>query len=246
VLPEPSIRPQPHKEHPLRRIFISGLLVVIPLAATILVLIFLFNLLDGWLAPMGGQFLRTVGFKLPPELKNIPGFGILATLVLIMLTGLVASNYLGRRVLSFGDRIIRNIPLVSNVYSGVRQLVNAFSGSGSTAFRTAVLFEFPRKGIWTVGFLTVPAFAAAEQIVRKKMLTIFLPAAPIPSQGVMLLVPTKDVRILPISAEQAFKLIATLGLVSSHEDEVHPADSPPPPPAAGLVLPARKRRRGKA
>jgi uncharacterized membrane protein len=238
LLPEPQSHPR--KEHPLRRIFISGLLVVIPLAATVLILIFLFNLLDGWLAPMGGQFLRAVGFKLPPELKRIPGFGILATLVLILLTGLVASNYLGRRVLRFGDRIIRNIPLVSNVYSGIRQLVKAFSSAGSTAFRTAVLFEFPRKGIWTVGFLTVPAFAAAEQIVRKKMLTVFLPAAPIPSQGVMLLIPAKDVRILPLSSEQAFKLIATLGMVSSPEEDEHHAD---PAPLPSLIPPGRKPRR---
>ncbi|MEW6516455.1 MAG: DUF502 domain-containing protein [candidate division FCPU426 bacterium] len=237
--------PHPHKDHPitLRRIFISGLLVMIPLAATILILVFLFNLLDGWLAPMGGQFLRALGFKLPPELKRIPGFGILATLVLTMLTGLVASNYLGRRVLRFGDRIIRNIPLVSNVYGSIRQLVKAFSAGGSTAFRTAVLFEFPRKGIWTVGFLTVPAFAAAEQIIRKKMLTVFLPAAPIPSQGVMLLVPAKDVRILPMSAEQALKLIATLGLVSSPtEDEHLHADAPQPVSAPSLPPAGPKRR----
>lgn len=233
----------PRKEHPLRRIFISGLLVVIPLAATILILVFLFNLLDGWLAPMGGQFLRALGFKLPPELKRIPGFGILATLALILVTGLVASNYLGRQVLSFGDRVIRNIPLVSNVYGGVRQLVKAFSGSGSTAFRTAVLFEFPRKGIWTVGFLTVPAFAAAEQIVRKKLLTVFLPAAPIPSQGVMLLVPAKDVRILPLSTEQAFKLIATLGMVSSTEEDEPQLAPAPPGQASGPLPPPRRRRK---
>ncbi len=207
--------PKAKKEHKntLRRIFISGLLILIPVAVTVFIFLFMFNLLDGWLAPMGGEVLRFFGFKVPPELKHIPGFGILATLILIFLTGLVASNYLGRQLLRFGDRVIKNIPIISSIYSAMRQVVNSFSMSGSSAFKTVVMFEYPRTGIWAIGFLTTPSLSAARQISKQELVNVFLPTTPNPTSGYFLMVPLKQIYVLPISPEEGLKIIATVGLI---------------------------------
>jgi len=214
------------KEHKstLRRIFISGLLVLIPIVATIFVLVFLFNLLDGWLAPMGGQVLRIFGFKLPPELKHIPGFGILATFILIFFTGLIASNFLGRKILQFGDRLIKNIPIVSSIYTAMRQVVNSISVTGSTVFKTVVMFEYPRPGIWVIGFLTTPSLSSARKIANQNLVNVFLPTTPNPTSGFFLMIPLQDLHILPISAEDGLKIVATVGLIQKEEIDVPGTD----------------------
>ncbi|MCD4813742.1 DUF502 domain-containing protein [bacterium] len=199
----------------LRKIFIAGLLVIIPIAATVFVFVFLFNLLDGWLAPMGGEVLRTLGFKIPSEYKHIPGFGIVATLLLVFLTGLVASNYLGRQVLRFGDRLIKSLPVISSIYSAMRQVVNSFSITGSSAFQTVVMFEYPRPGIWALGFLTTPSMASARKIAGKELVNVFLPTTPNPTSGFFLMIPMKDLNVLAITPEEGLKIIATVGLIQT-------------------------------
>lgn len=204
-------------------IFISGLFILIPLMVTIVVLVFLFNLFDGWLAPVSNYVLHLTGFQLPAGWKTIPGLGIIATLILIFLAGLFGSNYLGRRVMLLAERIITSIPFVSNVYGGVRQLVKAFSATGASAFKTVVMFEFPMPGQWTVGFLTTSSLPAASKLAKAKLMNVFVPAAPIPSQGLMVLVPENKLKILPITTEEAFKMLATLGLVQKGQDEGAPS-----------------------
>lgn len=213
-----------------QKIFISGLLILIPIVATLFVLGFLFNFLDSWLSPYGAEILRALGVNLPADWKKVPGFGILATFLLIVGTGLFASHYLGRRLLKLVDSFMGSLPVVNHVYSGMRQLVDAFSASEGTAFKTVVMLEFPRKGIWTLGFISAPAAAWAQRVLKKKdMVNVFIPAAPLPSQGLLVLVPKSQVKVLPLSVEETFKIIATMGLVSGKEKPTMPAAVLPEP-----------------
>lgn len=205
----------PIKKNRIQRVFITGLLILIPIVATIFVLIFLFNLLDGWLAPAGGQILRALGVKLPTDLEHIPGFGIAATFLLIFFTGLFASNFLGRKILQFGDKIIKRLPLVNNIYSTIRQVVTSFSIAGSKAFKQVVMFEYPRKGLWAIGFITTNSLPSVQRIAKQKMVNVFLPTTPNPTSGFLLMVPEKDVYPLPISPENGVKIIASVGLIQS-------------------------------
>jgi uncharacterized membrane protein len=204
--------PHAHK-NTLKRIFITGFLVLVPIAATLALLVFLFNLFDGWLSPYGGQILRSFGVQLPAEWKRVPGTGILATILLTFLTGLISSHYLGRRLVNTLQNAIERIPLVSNIYGGIRQFLTAFSARDSKTFQTVVLVEFPKPHMYTIGFLTTASLPAAQKLAKTKLVNVFIPAAPIPSQGLFMMIPVKQVRVLPITVEEAVKMLATLGLV---------------------------------
>ncbi|MCK5242138.1 DUF502 domain-containing protein [bacterium] len=234
------------KEHKFtfKGIFISGLLVLIPIVTTAFIFMFLFNLMDGWLAPMGGEVLRTFGFKIPPEYKHIPGFGILATFLLIFLTGLVASNYLGRKLLQFGDRILKNIPVVNSIYTAMRQVVNSISVTGSNAFQTVVMFEYPRPNIWVIGFLTTPSLSVVRKLTKQELVNVFLPTTPNPTSGFFLMIPLKDLKVLPISPEEGLKIVATVGLIQNEKvvsPELAKNDALPRASAAGSKKEKTKR-----
>ena len=197
----------------MRKIFITGLVILVPVAVTVVILVFLFNLLDNWLAPVVNRLLHLAGQPLPLGWTRIPGLGILATLLLVFLTGLVGSNYFGRRLIDLGHTLLQNIPLVKNVYGGVNQLVKTLSSGETAPFRTVVLIEFPRRGLWTLGFVTSPAPELANRTARAQLVNVYVPVAPIPHQGFYLMVPKRDLRVLPVTTEEGFKLLATLGLV---------------------------------
>ncbi len=203
----------------LKKVFITGLLVLIPIAATAFVVVFFFNLLEGWLAPAGVQILYLMGIRLPEAWQQLPGFalGILTTLILIFITGVFASNFLGRRILKFGDQLIKSIPLVNSIYSAMRQVVNSFSVTGASAFKTVVMFEYPRKGLWAMGFMTTSSLACIQKSAKQKVTNVFLPTTPNPTSGFLLMIPTRDLRVLPISPEEALKIIATVGLIQNNQ-----------------------------
>lgn len=203
------------KRKGLRQIFITGLVILVPLAVTAAMLVFLFNLIDTWLAPLMNQILRWAGVPLPVGWTRIPGLGILATILIVFFTGLVGSNYLGRRLLSLGHRLLKTIPLVKDVYGGVTQLVRVLSSGESAPFSTAVLLEFPRSGIWTMGFVTGQASELLNREAGDELVNVYIPAAPIPTQGLFIQVPKQSLRILPLSTDDAFKTLATLGLVQA-------------------------------
>jgi uncharacterized membrane protein len=234
-----AFMPKPEKKKTFQKIFISGILILIPIMVTLFILGFMFNLLDSWLSPYGAQILRTLGVDLPHDWKQIPGFGILATFILICLTGLFASNYLGRRMLAVIDQFMASLPLINHVYGGMRQLVDAFSQRQGTAFKTVVMLEFPSPGIWTLGFLTTPSSTWAKRHVSGDLMNVFVPAAPIPSAGILVMVPRRKLKVLPLSVEEAFKIVATLGIVAGKEK----VPALPEPVAARLIrkIPRRKK-----
>lgn len=198
--------------HRIRGIFITGLLTVVPLSFTIYVISIvlknsdrIFNLLPEPYNPK-----RLIPFP-------VPGLGILVVVLVVFLIGLLVRNYVGSRIVEFGERIVYQIPLVRPIYSAVKQLLTAIFSQTGDGFERVVLIEYPRKGLYALGFVTGVARGEVQEVTEQRVLNVFLPTTPNPTSGFYLLVPDSDIIPLKISVEDAFKLIISGGLVSSQE-----------------------------
>jgi uncharacterized membrane protein len=191
-----------------RRYFTAGLLVWAPLGITVLIIKFVVDLLDSTLVllPSFWQPDTLFGF-------HVPGLGILLALAIVTLTGVIAANLLGQQLLNVGERMLGRIPFVRSVYSGVKQLFETvFSGKGES-FRKVVLIEYPRKGLWTVAFLTSEGQGVAQRSTGQDVVNIFVPTTPNPTGGFFLMVPRKDVIELDMSVDDGLKMILSVGVV---------------------------------
>ena len=187
----------------LRRRFLAGILVVVPAIATLAALRFLFRTLDGVLGPW---IATAVG-------REVPGLGILATLLTVLLAGVVAANLFGQRVVAAAERLIDSIPIARGIYRASRQIVATATLSERQAFREVVMVEYPRKGIYSYGFVTA-TLAREEPGGRRRLANVFIPGPPVPTTGVLIAVPEEELFYLDISAEDALKLVLSGGLVS--------------------------------
>jgi len=193
----------------LRKYLIAGLLVWLPLAATIVIVKFVIDILD-----------KTI-LLIPPEFRPeavfgfaIPGFGILVSIAVLIVTGMLAANLFGRRLVGLWEAILGRIPLVRTIYSSVKQVTETLLATKSTAFRKVVLVEFPRKGAWSVGFLTNrEVIAAAASTSGRDLVSVFVPTTPNPTTGFIMMLPAEDVTELPITVEDGFKYIISMGVV---------------------------------
>ena len=185
----------------LRKQFLAGLLAIIPLGATVLILVWLFNSIDDILQP---------AIKLITG-RSMSGVGFGVTILLIYLVGVIASNIVGRRIIKYGESLLSRVPLVRQLYIGLKQLVQGFSAPGEKGFIEAVLVEFPRKGVWTIGFVT------NEESTQSggKQLSILVPTVPNPTSGFLLIVREDEVIRTNIPIDEAVKMVISAGKVSS-------------------------------
>lgn len=196
-------------KHLIRRYFLAGLLVWLPIWVTFFIIRFLVDLLDGTLA--------LVPYHYRPEQlfgHNIPGLGLIFTLVILFVTGLLVTNFVGRYLINWWERILARIPLVRSIYSAVKQVTHAFVQPQSQSFRKVVLIEYPRKGAWSIGFVTSTNFNALPLENDNHTLAVFIPTTPNPTSGFLILVPKTDTIDLNISIEEAFRMIISLGVVT--------------------------------
>jgi uncharacterized membrane protein len=156
----------------------------------------------------------------------IPGLGVIFTLAIIQLVGLLSANLLGRRVVKTYEKILDRIPVVRGVYLAVKQLLEQILSPNSDRFRRAVLVEYPRRGIYSIGFVTGLGAGTLQENTPEKVLNIFVPTTPNPTSGYYLLVPEDQAKPLDLTVEQAFKLIVSAGMVGMNEGGT---DGPPPP-----------------
>ncbi|MBI4418973.1 MAG: DUF502 domain-containing protein [Ignavibacteriales bacterium] len=190
----------------LRQSFMSGLAVIVPLALTLWVLNAILSWVDRLIAPT----LRTYGL-------DFPGLGVVTMVLLILLIGVLSRNLVGRMVLRGIDFIIVRIPVARAIYSAVKDLIGAFSlGKQGRTFREVVLVEYPRKGVYSIGFATNDLTARVSSR-RTHLVSVYFPHPPNPTSGVMVLVPRKEVRILDLSVEEGLKLALSAGIVAPHE-----------------------------
>ncbi|MEW8280277.1 MAG: DUF502 domain-containing protein [Candidatus Thiodiazotropha sp.] len=193
----------------LRRYLVAGLLVWLPLGATFLVI----NLLVGW---MDNSLLLLPEAYRPDNLFgfHIPGLGVLLSLLILLLTGLVAANLFGRKVVSMWERLLARIPLVRSVYSAVKQMVETMFADKGRSFRKVILVEFPRRGLWTLAFLTSEESSAVQQATGRDVVNVYVPTTPNPTGGYFVLVPKEDIRELDMSVDDGLKMLLSMGAVN--------------------------------
>ncbi|MFV0283483.1 MAG: DUF502 domain-containing protein [Castellaniella sp.] len=208
----------------LKRYFITGLLIWLPLVATVWVLTVLANTL-GSMVP---------SFLSPEALFGvaIPGFELVLVLLIILITGLFCANFIGRAILSRWESLLGRIPLVRSIYNSVKQVSDTVFAPNGQAFREAVLVQYPRQGAWTIGFLTGAPSTEIAALLEGDFVSVYVPTTPNPTSGFFLMMPRTDVQVLDMSVETALKYIVSMGVVapSASSSQIQmdlPAVAPP-------------------
>ena len=191
-----------------RRIF-AGLIALMPIMATYWIIRLLFD----FLARFSGPLLKTIGFE-------IPGLGIILTILFIFIIGLFVTNVLGRTVLRWSEIVLAKVPIVSTIYNSIKQITGAFSGSTAKSFQRVVLIEYPRKFLWTMAFVTNESKNKHGDIFYH----LFVPTTPNPTSGVFIIVPKSDAIHPDISVESGLKTIVSGGIIN---DKVSISDKLP-------------------
>lgn len=192
-----------------RRYLIAGLLVWVPLIVTGLIIKFLVDLLDFTilLLPPSWRPEAILGF-------SVPGTGVLVAIVIVFLTGIVAANIAGRKLFDLGEAIVDRIPLVRSIYSAVKQVMQSLFNNGGQSFRRVLMVQYPREGLWTLGFQTGVGVGEVQQRTDQDVITVFIPTTPNPTSGFVIMVPRGDAIELDMSVEDGLKFVMSLGVVA--------------------------------
>lgn len=193
----------------MKKYFITGLLIWVPLAITAWVLALIVRTMDQTLLllPDALNPERLLGFY-------IPGIGVIATLLVVFLTGLVTANIIGQRLLRFWEGVLSRIPVVKSVYYSVKQVSDTLFSSSGEAFRKALLVQYPRQGIWTIAFQTGQPGGDVVNHLPADCISVYVPTTPNPTSGFFLMLPRKDVIELDMSVDEALKYIISMGVVA--------------------------------
>ena len=206
---------------------VRGLLLILPMLVTVWLLKILFDLINTYITPMVVAVFRAAG---SPDLDRwqarigFPIIGLLLTVLAIYLCGLLAGNIVGRRLVLMVESLVLRVPVVKGIYGAARQLLDAFSFAEKKTFSKVVLVEYPRKGLWTIGFVTTEK---EHRITGQSShaVPVFLPTTPNPTSGWLLFVPLDDLIVLDLPMEEAIKLVVSGGIVSP--DDIGPLLRPP-------------------
>jgi uncharacterized membrane protein len=187
----------------LRTQFITGIVIVVPIGAAILILRWLFLAIDNILQPVGQTLL---GY-------TIPGLGLGITVLLIYVVGVIATNVIGRRLIRYGESLLARVPLFRYLYTGIKQILQSFATPREGGFLQVVLVEFPKKGMRAIGFLTSESRVESGE----NLLSVFIPTSPNPTSGYLEIVRESDVIRTSISVDDALKMVLSAGKVSLQE-----------------------------
>lgn len=196
----------------LRRWFIAGLLIWLPLAVTLLVIRFVVNVLDTSLL-LVPQVVR----------PDIPGVGVLLSVMLVLGTGAIAANFLGSQALGWMETAFARIPLVRSIYGGIKKLAETLLSGKSVAFRRAVLIRYPHANSWTIAFQTADAPKEMVDKTGQVLITVFVPTTPNPTSGFLLMVPKQDTIRLDMPVQEALRLVISLGVVTPETPKIDQA-----------------------
>ncbi len=192
----------------MKKILITGLLIWIPLAITIWVLDLIVTTMDQTLQWLPEHYQPQVLFG-----HQIPGLGLLLTVVVVFVTGALASNILGRRLVRFWEGILGRIPVVKTIYSGVKQVSDTLFAPGGEAFSKALLVQYPREGSWTIAFLTGQPGGDVANHLRGDYVSVYVPTTPNPTSGFFLMMPRAEVIELDMNVDDALKYVISMGVV---------------------------------
>jgi uncharacterized membrane protein len=193
----------------LRKWFVSGLLVIVPVAITIGVLQWIIGILDQTLLilPEAWHPDRLIGL-------HIPGFGVLLMLVIVLAAGAVVSNFIGKKLVHWGDRLVSRIPVVRSIYSSVKQVSDTLFSESGNAFRKAVLVQWPRPDVWTIGFVTGAPGGDVSNYLVGDYLSVYVPTTPNPTGGYFVMLRKSDCVELKMSVDEALKYVISMGVVA--------------------------------
>lgn len=194
----------------IRGYFLAGILVTAPLAITALLSWWIINFVDESITPL-------IPDKYNPETYlpfSLPGLGLLISFIVLTLIGALAAGLLGNWVIKTGERVLNRMPVIRSIYSAIKQIFETVLAQQSNAFREAVLVEYPRRGIWAVGFITGKTKGEVQNLTEEETVNIFLPTTPNPTSGFLLFVPKDDVVTLDMSVEEAVKMVISGGIVT--------------------------------
>jgi len=186
----------------IRKTFLTGLLVMIPLIITVYTIVWVFNKVDSIFRRPIEELL---GF-------TIYGLGIIITIGIILLAGIIATNYAGHKLFEATQYFLKRIPLVRSIYFPIKQLTETIYGSANTAFRRVVLVQYPSLGIYTIGFITSDGIEEVADKIGKTVVCVFIPTTPNPTSGMFVMVPSEDIIALDMSVEDAIKLVVSGGI----------------------------------
>jgi uncharacterized membrane protein len=201
----------------VKRYFIAGLLVWVPLAVTIWLIRFLVTTMDGVLPE----------WMIPDviERQHIPGMGLVAVLLLVFATGVLAANFIGERLVRWWEMLLARIPIVRTIYSSVKQVSDTILSPNGQAFRKAVLVQYPRQGSWTIAFLTGAPGPGVIEHLPGEHVSVYVPTTPNPTSGFFLLMPKREVVELDMSVDAALKYIVSMGVVAPPSNPRRPGSA---------------------
>ena len=200
----------------LRSYLFTGILITAPVVITLWIVLSLVNLFDGLITP-----LIPIRFNpnqyLPYE---IPGIGLIVLISFLIIIGFLTANFFGRWIIRRTEIILQNIPLIKVFYNTIKQILETVLKNNSTAFRKVVLVEYPRKGLWIIGFTTGESSGSIKKKIREKLINVFIPTTPNPTSGFLILVPEKDLKYLDIRVDDAIKTVVSAGIVPPNSQPV--------------------------
>ncbi|QGU00129.1 hypothetical protein SYNTR_1535 [Candidatus Syntrophocurvum alkaliphilum] len=182
-------------------LFLAGLAALLPIAISLAIFIWLFNFIDNILEPILTYFFG----------QAIPGIGFLITIVIIILIGFVATSFIGQKLLKFGEKILFKVPLLGKIYGTIKKIIDSVFSSGKDSFRQVALIEFPKEGVYSIGFITNEDFNFGDD----NCYSIFIPTTPNPTNGFFILVPKQKVKLLDISVDQGIELVISMGMIKN-------------------------------
>ena len=206
----------------LKNIFLAGLAVVVPAGLTLYILFFIIGIMDGLLTIVPVQYQ-------PDTLLHfhIPGLGAIVTVILIFICGLVASSYFGNKLVMIGEGFVEKIPFIRGVYQAIKRIADSIFMDKSGSFKKVVLVEYPRRGMYAVGFVTASPGSEIQCHLAETCMGVFLPLALTPTTGFYVVVPERDLIYLDMSVEEAFTMIISAGIARPH-DRINGEGSPKP------------------
>lgn len=193
---------------PIRRWLLAGLLVLVPLAVTVWLLNWIIGTLDQTLQILPGDWH-------PDKLLgvHIPGFGVLLALAIVLSIGAFASNFFGRKLVSWWDALLSRIPIVRSIYSSVKQVSDTLFSENGNAFRKALLVQWPREGVWTIAFQTGMPGGDVANHLQGDYLSVYVPTTPNPTGGYFIMLPKADCIELKMSVDEALTYVISMGVV---------------------------------
>ncbi len=194
----------------IRNYFLAGVLVTAPIAITLSVVWGFLKFLDRKITPLIPELINPNTY-LPVD---VPGLGLIIALIFFTLTGWLTRNFFGRLLVRISENIVNHVPVINTIYGAIKQIFETVMASKSDAFKEVVMFEYPRKGIWVMGFVTGSTKGEVQELTKNDTVNIFLPTTPNPTSGFLLFIPKKDLIYMKMSVEEGIKMIVSGGIIT--------------------------------